>query len=390
MRIIPDAMADALAGTTGAEARIKFNLWYDRTLIHADVPVSSWGLSWDIGRQVQCQAKANILDDDGTLTPWDAEDPLGAGGGILQTILAVGDTSVSVAWQTITSAEPDETWRMVNGTTLWIPGGANIPIEADDRTEGVVDARFMAPTQPTKTSIIEEIRHLLTGLMDVQVDTDVVDGTVPASIVYKDERMDAVEDLVRALNAAWRVTGDGQFRIYNPANTTSVWTARGGMEGELIKVSRKMKLKGNENAFVSRNTAPDGRELQGIAKIESGPERFGGPLGQRVRFHAASFATTQEQIDQTAKTLRDTRLRKATVILPVRTVLNPAIELGDWITVNMPLPDGKEAPIKGRVLTIDWSGNTHLPVGMNLQLECSAAEVKAASKSVRDGRWLAI
>lgn len=381
---------EALSGSTGAEARMQFNLWYEGRLVEPDVRVSSWSLDWDLSRQVQCQAKATVLDEDGSLTPWDLSDPLGAGGGILQSKLIVADTSAAIAWQTITSADPDETWRTLNGKTYWIPGGASIPIEADDRTEGVIEARFMAPQQPTKTtSIIAEIRHLLTGLMDVQVDGDVVDGTVPASVVYKEDRMAAVEDLVAALKAAWRITGDGQFRIYNPAITTPVWTAKGGAEGELIRVRRKFDIQKNKNVFVSRNTAPDGRELQGIAKIEDGPERYAGPLGQRVRFHAASFATTQAQIDQTATTLRDNRIKTSTVVLPVRTVLNPAIELGDWIKFMLPLPDGTEAPLTGRVIAINWSGGETLPVGMDLKIECSAADVQAASARVRNYRWQA-
>lgn len=390
MRTLPEGMAEALAGSTGAEARIQFNLWYDGKLVEPNVPVSSWGLDWDISRQVQCQAKATVLDEDGTLTPWDLEDPLGAGGGILQTQIVVANTSASIAWQTITSAEPDETWRTIGGKTVWIPGGASIPIEADDRTEGVIAARFMAPQQPQNTnSIIAEIRHLLTGLMDVRVDVGITDGTVPSTIVYKEDRMAAVEDLVDALGAGWRVTGDGQFQIYDRNASASIWTTKGGSEGELIRVKRKFKIDGNHNAFVSRNTAPDGRELQGVAKIETGPERFAGPLGQRIRFHAASFATTQVQIEQTARTLRDNRMKTATVVLPVRTVLNPAIELGDWITVMMPLPDGTEAPLTGKVLTISWSGSDLLPVGMDLQLECPAADVRAASQKVRASRWQA-
>jgi hypothetical protein len=249
----------------------------------------------------------------------------------------------------------------------------------------------MAPQQPVPgNTIIEEIQHLLTGLMDVRVDGTITDGSVPSTVVYKESRMDAVEDLVTALDAEWRVSGDGQFHVYDPSVTTPVWEAKGGAEGELIRIKRKLKLTGNYNAFVSRNTAPDGRELQGIAKIETGAERWAGPLGQRVMFHAASFATTQAQVDQTAITLRDNRIKKATVTLPVRTVLNPAIELGDWITIYMPLPDGGEAPITGKVLTIDWSGSDLLPVAMDLQIECTADQVKAASKRVRDARWLAI
>lgn len=389
MRELPQEMLDAFTGSSAGDVTLQFNVWYDGSLIEQDLNVGAWSISWDRSRQVICQTQATILDEDGSLTPWSIEDALGTGGSILQTKIVGGGTSANVAWQRIAEAEPEETWRILGGTTVWIPGGASIPINAEDITEDVIAYRFMAPEQPKAgNTCIQEIQRLLAGLMDVRVDSDVADKSVPTSIVYKEERMDAVEDLVVALGAEWRTTGDGQFHVHNPS-TTSVWTTRGGMEGELISVKRKMTLASQYNGFVARNTAADGRELQGIAREETGAARWGGPMGHRVMFHAASFATTQQQIDQTAASIRDSRRSKATATLPVRTILNPAIEINDWITVMMPLPNGEEHPIMGKVLTIEWSGNGTVPVGMDLTLECSAQDIRDASDKVRRNRWLA-
>ncbi len=387
MRTLPTAMVETLEGST-TDARMQFNLWYDGALIEQDVSVGAWKMGWDSSRQIRCQTDATILDDDGSLVPWDIDDVLGTGGGILQSKLIIGNTSLAVGWQPITEADPVETWRIVNGTTIWVPGGASIPVKAEDVTEDILAFRFITPEQPKAgNTSIQEIQRLLAGLCDVRVDAAVTDKSVPSSLIYKEDRMDAVEDLVAHLGALWKVTGDGQFHIHLE-NTTPVWETRGGAEGNIINIKRKLSRAQKYNAFVSRNTAADGTELQGIALEDEGKARFGGPLKYRTLYHAASLATTQSAVAADAQTLRDNRRKKSTAILPIRVVLHPGIEVNDWITVNMPLPDGADAPVTGKVLSVDWSGNGSVPVGMDVRLECNAAELSNLSTRVKAFRWL--
>lgn len=387
MRILPDGMLEAFEGST-SDARMQFNIWYDGALVAQDVSVGTWGMGWDAARQVRCQTDATVLDEDGTLTPWDIDDPLGTGGGTLQSVLIVGNMSLPVGFQPIVDADPEETWRIVKGQTIWVPGGAHIPIKAEDVTEDILAYRFLSPESPKAgNTSIQEIQRLLAGICDVRVDSTVTDKAVPATLIYKEDRMAAVEDLVKHLGALWRITGDGQMQIHME-NTSPVWSARGGSEGALIRVKRKLTRAGKYNAFVSRNTAADGTELQGIALEEQGPARFGGPLKYRTMYHAASLATTQEAVAADAKTVRDNRRNKATAILPIRVVLHPGLEVNDWITVRMPLPDGTEAPVTGKVLTIDWSGKGTVPVAMDITLECNALELRNLSARVKAFRWL--
>lgn len=387
MRALPDGMAEAFEGST-SDARMQFNLWYDGAVIAQDVNVGAWKMDWDATRQIRCQTDATILDEDGSLTPWDIDDALGTGGGILQSTLIIGAMSVPVGWQPVVDADPEETWRIINGTTTWVPGGASIPVKAEDVTEDVLAFRFLSPEQPKPgNTAIQEIQRLLSGICDVRVDADVVDKAVPASIIYKEDRMGAVEDLVTLLKALWRVTGDGQFHIHKE-NKTPVWTTRGGVEGTLIRVKRKFSRANIHNAFVSRNTGSNGAELQGISLEEQGAARFGGPLKYRTLYHAASLATTQAAVAADAETLKLNRRNKATAVLPLRVILHPGLEVNDWITVNMPLPDGTEQPVTGKVLTISWAGNGGVPTGMDLTLECNAADLRKLSTRVKAHRWL--
>lgn len=387
MRTLPDGMLEAFQGST-AGARMQFNVWYNGQLVAQDLNVSSWKMGWDVTRQIRCQTSATVLDDDGSLTPWDIDDILGTGGSILQSKLLVGAMSLSVGWQPIVDSAPEETWRIMDGAALWVPGGATVPLEAEDVTEDVLAYRFLSPERPaTGNTTIQEIQRLLSGLCDVRVDAAVADKAVPSSIIYKDDRMGAVEDLVKHLGALWKVTGDGQFHIHMES-TTPVWTTSGGAEGSLIRVRRGLSRDRLYNAFVSRNTAPDGTELQGIALEDTGPARFGGPLKYRTLYHSASLATTQAAVAADAQTLRDSRRNKATAVLPLRVVLHPGLELNDWVTVNMPLPDGTSAPVTGKVLSIEWAGSGSVPVGMDVKLECNAVELRALSARVKAFRWL--
>ncbi len=386
MRTLPTGMLEAFEGST-TDARMQFNIWYDGALIEQDVNVGAWKMGWDSTRQVRCQTDATILDEDGVLTPWDLDDALGTGGGILQSKLIIGGLSLAVGWQPVIDADPEETWRILNGTTTWIPGGASIPVTAEDVTEDVLAYRFLSPESPKAgNTSVQEVQRLLSGICDVRVDDDVVDKAVPAGLIYKEDRMDAVEDLVANVGALWKITGDGQFQIHKE-NKTPVWETRGGAEGNIIRVQRSLSRKQIYNAFVSRNTAADGTELQGIALEDKGAARFGGPLKYRTMYHAASLATTQAAVVKDAQTVRDNRRNKATAILPIRVVLHPGLEVNDWITVNMPLPDGTDAPVTGKVLSIDWSGSGSVPVGMDIKLECNALELRAASARVKAFRW---
>src|SRR5512141_2588525 len=109
MRTLPDGMADALRSSAG-DVRCAFNIWYGGKLIFPDVAVRSWNLNWDITRQVMGQGRFEIIDPDAMLLPWSYDDALSVGGGMIQTKLIAGSTSVDLAFQRITRSTPDENW----------------------------------------------------------------------------------------------------------------------------------------------------------------------------------------------------------------------------------------------------------------------------------------
>ncbi|QGJ88140.1 minor tail protein [Arthrobacter phage Edmundo] len=387
MRQLPEGMAEALAGSS-VGARIQFNVWYNGDLIAGDVPVGAWSADWDSTQQIVATTSATVLDEDGTLTPWAVDDALGVAGPMLQTQLVVGDTSINVGFQRITESEPEETWRIVGGRLIWVPGAATIPVTAQDLTVMASGSRFMAPERvPLNATVFSEVRRLLRGITDVIIAPTLVDRSVPRTLVYKEDRMDAIEDLIKGIDGAHRMAGGGQFEIYDPSVETSVFEIRGGDEGQLINLKRKLSIEGLYNAVISQNTLDGGQEIQGVAVEDSGPLRLDGPHGRWPTFRSAPFAETQDAINRDAKTALANRVKSRTVVLPLRTTLNPAIEVGDWVTARLPILTGQEVSIPGRVSSISWAGDGNGIGSMELKIVTKLADMEAVSRLIRGTTW---
>jgi hypothetical protein len=387
-RQLPEGMAEAFAGSN-VDARLQYNIWYDGRLVETDVPVGAWSTDWDVTRQVVGQTKATIIDEDGELTPWGVADPLGVAGSMLQTQLTAGGVSINVGFQRITNSEPEETWRIVGGKLIWVPGAAAIPVTAQDLTVMASGSRFMAPERvPTGATVVSEVQRLLRGIMDVIVASTLTDRAVPSSIAYKEDRMDAIEDLVKGIDGACRVTGGGQFEIYDPNLETNVFDIYGGDEGQLINLRRSLNVDGLYNAVVSQNTLDGGQEIQGIAAETSGPLRLDGPHGRWPLFRSAPFATTQAQISADATTALKNRVKQRAAILPLKTTLNPAIEVGDWVTAHLPIVTGETVSIPGRVRYVGWSGDGNGIDAMDLKIATRLADMEAVSTKIRSSQWV--
>lgn len=387
MKDVPEGLLGALEGSA-TNTTIQFNVWYGGNLVYPDLPVSEWSHLWEASRQVNGQCSATVIDDSGNLAPWGADDILGVGGSILQSTIIVDDLSLDLSWQRISKSDPDETWQLGRDGLTWISGSATIPIEAEDLTLVVAGSRFMSPEAPREDATVkQEIVRLLSGIMLVQFDAGITDKQVPKSIVYQEERMDAVDDLVAAINCRQRMTADGRMHVYLPPDDTPVWTARGRAEGNLIQVSRAQDITTLTNAVVSRNTLENGRELQSIATQRVGPLATTGPHNIWPMSREANFALDQVAIAKDANTALANKIEDRVVEIPLRTVLHPGLEINDQIQVMVPTILGDETALKGRVTTISYGGGLALPVAMDVTMECKQRDIQNVSDMLRKARW---
>ena len=398
--------------------RLEVNAWYGGELVAEHLDVLGWSIGWDATRLVQGQSSWTFADPEGTLAPWALDDALAPGGAQLQVTWVSGSTGleVPVGWYRIRSADPRETWRLVSyapvpedpsaygagaygsGTygvvstsippvTKWVPGGGGqVTITADDLTciPAELD-RLDAEPVVASTSIAEAVR-LLEGVIAVSVDAAVDDSPIPASLVYEDGRMDAVEDHLTRCHAVHRMGPAADLEVLPEAGGDPVWTIAGGDEGVLISTARTMSDEGLYNAATSTAESiagSDAAPLVGRAYLDSGALRWGPgtPFGRRVIFHQ-SPANTQSGVDADAATLLANRQVTGEVELTVECLTHPGLQLFDVVTLVAPSTAG-EFPIEGRVTSMKISGGAVIAKRMVLGVAVTAEVMAVFASRVR-------
>lgn len=399
MRPMTDAALAALTGSRTGDG-LRVHAWLDGRVVAQDLPVADWSLAWDLDRQVQGQLSCTFVDVDGTLAPWAVDDPLGVGGPRLQAIYTVGGTSetVDVGWFQTTGSDPVESWQVrtlesqdpdapFGQRVEWTSGGASIPVEGADLTQVVVDDRLLAPSSPAAgATVLSEVRRLLQGVVPVTVAAGVTDAPVATSVVFERERMDAVEDLLGRIDAAARMTGDGQLEVYPTARTAPVWVVAGGDEGVLVQVRRSQRRAGLYNGVVSEGRdATTSLPVRGIALEGTGPLRWEGPHWRVPMFHSSPLITSQAMADADAATTLANRTAQRSVDLDVTCLPHPGLQVGDWVQVACPIIGGQPYPLVGKVAAIRMRGNAGGVSPMTMTVRCAFAEVQAVASAVVRG-----
>lgn len=383
MRNLSAGMLDALAGSV-PDARLTASAWYDGTLREPSLPISTWDIRWDGGDNTLVQGKANltITDPTGRLAPWGFDEPLSAAGSRLLLTFWCGTESVDIGWLTVSKNSPTEQWRIVGDTLQWVSGGASIPVQADDLSLLVQDSPFISPeAPPSGATVVSEIRRLLLGICPVTIAPGVIDTSVPSSIVYKDDRLAAVQDLARAVNARYRMAGDGSMEIYPLAKTNPVWVIQGGAGGALVSLNREQARADIVNGVRSTGNDPS-KEIWALATIPSGPLRWDGPFGRKIARHNA-IASTQLEVQADAQTYLENTATMKTVSLTVMCKPHPGIQTGDWVRVAQPTINGTAYPLDGIVTAVQLKGSTSGVDPMQITVQCAIDDVQAVGMFVR-------
>ena len=383
MRTLSAGMLDALGGSV-PNARLTVAAWYDGTLREPELPVSTWSVNWDGADSTLVQGKASITvtDPTGRLAPWGFDEPLSAAGSRLLLTFRCGVEAVDLALLTISRNQPTEQWRIVGPQLTWVSGGASIPVQADDLSLEIQDSEFIAPeAPPSGATVFSEIRRLLVGLCPVIIDTGITDTTVPASIVYKTDRLAAVQDLARVVGARYRMSGNGSLEVYPLTKTAPVWTIQGGDGGALVSLNREQVRADLINGVISTSSDPS-LEIQALATIPAGALKWDGPLKRKIARHNA-IATTQDGVQADAQTYLANTATLKTVPLTVLCKPHPGIQIGDWVRVAQPTINGAAYPLDGIVTNVQLRGSTSGVEPMQITVQCAIEDVQAVGLFVR-------
>jgi hypothetical protein len=394
MRQIDANTLNALSGSRSGD-KLTVYAWYDGRLSYPDpLPVSQYSLSWDATRQVQ-QLRLVVADKDGKLAPWLLEDPLGAGGARLQVRYDVGGAGfVNLGWYRIAVPEPSERWQsyvidelgrvnpdseIPDGKRLTIvSGGATVQLTAYDLAHVIKKAELLAPESPKGGSptILSEIRRLVDGIVPVATVAGVVDRAVNSSLIYEEQRLDAVQDLCKRISCDYRLNGDGQLEVYPLAPQAPVAVLQGGPGGLLVKVDRAQNIDELYNQFVADGATSGGTPVRGLAQITSGPLRVYGPNWLVPKKYSSTMIRSQDEATAYALEMMQTHLAGLMVELKVTCLPLPHIQQGDWVQVGSPVVNGQIASLVGRVTGVSLSGNRTAPDPMTVTVQCSYSDVQ--------------
>lgn len=402
MRAIDDNTLNALSGSRAGD-RIIVWPWYDGSpTLEEPLPVTKWSIGWDSSKLVNTFS-CTVADKDGSLAPWRFDDVLGVGGARLQVIYEVGGGGqINLGWYRVTAPDPEEEWSVYRiteaGTTAedsplpagqvlrMVPRGAVIQVESEELAGTLRSNQFLAPESPQKqpdnspATIVSEIKRIAGDTVPVSIMDGVVDRTVSTKLVYKDDRLEAIQDLATRIGCDIRFNGDGMLEVYPLDATGSAGIVlKGGPRGLLMKVHHKQSYDGLYNIFVADGTNPGTQQpVRGMAMITGGPLRVDGPHGRYPKFYSSTMITSQTEADNYAAQMRDTQLAGMTIDLDVVCLPLPHLQQGDWATVYCPTPDGRVVPLTGRVLQASLSGSDKGVDPMSVTVQCNYNDVLVA------------
>lgn len=276
------------------------------------------------------------------------------------------------------------------GQAVLVSGGSQVQITAYDVGVLAANDRLLAPESPpgVTPSIVSEITRLMDGIAPVVVLAGVVDRPVNPGLVYQQDRLNAVQDLCKRISADYRFNGNKQLEVYPLTPQTPVWTIQGGPEGVLVSVDRSQNLTGLYNQFVADGTATvNGQQvpIRGVATINAGPLRWGGPHGKYPEFYQSNLLTTQADCDAYAQTMMTTQLSGLSVDLKIVCLPHPGLQQGDWVTVIAPTVNNHQVSLIGRVTQMGLKSNGNTVDRMTLTVQCTYTDVQAAIGGVDRG-----
>ena len=373
-------LLDGLIGGTSITGRLHASAWRDNQLFHPDLPISSWALSWDAGRQVQGQATITIADQWGELAPWTLWDPLAPGGGALILSVTYAGVRVPLGWWRIRKADADERWvwyRQPDGSYRSVPAGGSIRLEADEWTAGPALCRLDAVAPDTTLTCLDEIRRLLHPWLGVIAPPYVWDDEprVPDTLEYAENRLDAVDALLDVMGARARINGDGTLEVLPIEPGEPVWRIEGGPDGTMVSWSRTLSDDGIVNRVVTRGTGADGRPLIARADLAAGPLAASGPLGVIPVFHDTELTTSGEVHDDADRMLTDV-IEQATCDIGVECFTHPGIQIHDRVELAWPSTAGPGRGVEGDVVAMSMgsiSGDSAPAATMRLTVRAPTA-----------------
>jgi hypothetical protein len=337
---------------------------YDGERRLANVPVVGPRLDEDASGAIEASGALAIVWSDlmgRAMAPREATDVFAPFGAelALYSVPSAGSVSarIPMGWFPIfdvPSARDEQ--QIFRGQT--ITTGSVIEIVFKDRFLRIQRDRFDTPgVAPSLASVYAELARL-TGL---QITRTVPDQPIPRTVVYEEDRLEAVYALAAVLDSTPYMTSDGTLSLR--PKTPGPVVAELAWGSSVLSVGHALASDNvyNRVAFRGENEA-----ILAVAELTSGPLRVRNvdgsrsPFGTVTKFISSQYVTTSAQAQAWAQAELQRSSRLGVVRVPVECVFNPLYELGDVISVER--RNGES--IVGRIVKLVRGGGS-----MSMELE---------------------
>lgn len=320
---------DALTQSHVLATRV--DVWRGGVKLETDIPIAGGSVSVDESSQVRRTLSLEVADP--SLDPVNTDSLLTPFGSELHVRTGIrypeGDTElVPVGVFGIESVSRGGV-------------GETTSVNATDRARAVAEYRLLRPLNIAAdrpvVDYIAEIVHYVNASWDVYDLTNSSEYT--NAVTVESERWDAIELLADSIGAEVFFDPEGVCIIREvPTDLTeeSVWSVAAGDLGTLGDVATGINRERVYNGVVATGETQDETPPPtSFVYQKSGPFRWGGPFGKVPRFYASPLLKTTNQTRLAAGTILARSTGYAQRITPT-VIRNPALDVGDVITVVMP------------------------------------------------------
>lgn len=296
---------------------------------HEGLPFFEGSISATLVSQVTRQLS---LTCDGSMYPVEPDDLLAPYGNELRVFQGIKPgAGIPYEWPTFRGR--------INEVELDTDG--SMSLGALDRAADINDAGFAVPENSTIGSLVslEFARIVTEGVPDATFGTFDVQVTTTPQLTWEESRGSACDDLANAASAYWYALADGSYvlrRVPWAIPQVPIIVLSDGPGGTLTTA---IPRRSRENVFNVVTVV--GERADGTAPVyatasdsdPTSPTYTGGPFGVKSKLVRAQATSTSSQ----ALTLARTSLlqaRSLTQAWNVSTTADPALELGDAVTIS--------------------------------------------------------
>jgi hypothetical protein len=331
-----------------------------------EISPTSGRLSWaSDGRKVTAKLDLSVPDPHGVLALMSG--PLGWAGQQLVVRSGVSRSSYEElipcgSYRVDDSGAGPQAWSTYRNGSVARRGSSLSPT-ASDLLSILEDDESVTVDQPTAgTTVRQEVIRIVGGRMPIASSwPGISDPVVSSAVTYDQNRLTTLCSLAASVGAVvWAGrAGELQFIPQPVLGATPVWTATAKQAVEIAVAGSRT---GVYNRIIVEGSDVNSNPLRGVADIPTGVLAVTAPFGVVTYRHNDPLAKTQESIDASARTLRDTVVGNRTVRAKVTLPADPSLDPLDVVAVTD--PEGKvwtgpvmscEMPLGPGLMTIEIS-----------------------------------